>query len=103
LHKLGKSAGAAAARLRGCLALGRERHECDIAGALDGSTKLTLMSSTITGDAAWDNFAALSDQVPQPLNIFIIDIFDFIRTEPTDLFARKPSLRCHSPIASCAS
>jgi len=61
LGKLGKLAGAAAARIRRLSALGREWHERDVAGALNGSTKLALVSSTISGDAAWNDFPALGD------------------------------------------
>jgi hypothetical protein len=102
LCKSGKPAGAAAARIRGLSALGRERHERDVAGALNGSTKLALVSSTITGDATWNDFPALGDQVPQALNVLIIDIHDLIRTETANLFPWKTPFRRHPVVASCA-
>jgi hypothetical protein len=74
LCKLGNPAGEAAARGRGPSALGCKWHERDVAGTLDGCPKLALVSSTITGDAAWNNFPALGDQVPQTLDVFIINI-----------------------------
>jgi hypothetical protein len=98
----GSRPGPAAARIRGLSALGRERHERDVAGALNGGTKLALVSSTITGDAAWNDFPALGDQVPQAFNIFIIDIRDLIRTETANLFPWKPPFRRHPVVASCA-
>jgi len=76
--KSGNPAGDAATRVRGLSALGREGHQRDIAGAFDGCTKLALVSSTITGDAAWNDFPALSNQVPQTFDIFIVDIHDLI-------------------------
>jgi hypothetical protein len=63
---------------RGSSALGSERHERDVAGALDGCAKLTLMSSTITRDTARDNFTALGNQVPQALDILIVDVGDLV-------------------------
>jgi hypothetical protein len=91
-----------AARDRGLLALGRERHERDVAGALDGGTKLALVSSTITGDATWDDFPALGDQVPQALDVFVINVVDFIRAETANLFPWETPLRRHPVVASCA-
>jgi hypothetical protein len=102
LSKWGKPADPAAARIRGRSALGSERHERDVAGALNGSTKLALVPSTITGDTSWNDFPALSDQVPQALDIFIIDILDLIRTETTNLFPWKTPFRRHPVVASCA-
>jgi hypothetical protein len=64
--------------MRGLSALGCEWHERDVAGALNSSAKLALVSSTITGDAAWNDFSALGDQVPQAFNIFIINIRNLI-------------------------
>jgi hypothetical protein len=102
LCEAGNPAGDAAARVRGRSALGREWHERDVAGALDGCTKLALVSSTITGDAAWNDFPALGDQVPQALDIFIINICDLIRTETADLLPWKTPFRRHPIVASCA-
>ena len=100
--QVGQSAADAAARVRGLSALGRERHERDVAGALDGCTKLALVSSTIAGDATWNDFPALGDQIPQTLDVFIIDIRDLIRTETANLLPWKTPFRRHPVVASCA-
>jgi len=102
LYKSGNPAGAAATRVRGFSALGREGHQRDVAGAFDGCTKLALVSSTITGDAAWNDFPALGDQVPQTFDIFIVDVRNFIRTETANLLTWEPPFRRHSVVASCA-
>jgi hypothetical protein len=59
-------------------ALGGEGHECDVASSLDSCAKLALMSSTVSGDTAWNDFPSLGDQVPQTLDIFVIDINDLV-------------------------
>ena len=100
--KLGKPAGAAVASLCRLSALGCERHERDVAGALNGSTELALMSSTIAGDAAWNDLPALGDQVAQAFNVFIVDIRDLIRTETANFFPWKAPFRRHPVVASCA-
>jgi hypothetical protein len=87
---------------RGRSAFGREGHECDVTGALDRGAKLALVSSAIAGDAARNDFPALGDQVPQPLNIFIVDVGDLIRTEAADLLAWETPFRGHSLVASCS-
>jgi hypothetical protein len=102
LRKAGNPAGDPAARVRGRSALGREWHERDVAGALDGCTKLALVSSTITGDTAWNDFPALGNQVPQALDVFIINIRDLIRTKAANLLPGKTPFRRHPVVASCA-
>jgi hypothetical protein len=87
---------------RGSSALGSEGHERDVTGALDGCAKLALVSSTITGDAARDDFPALGNQVPQAFDIFIVDVDDLIRTEATNLLAWKTPFRRHPLAASIA-
>lgn len=57
---------------------GGEGHERDITGALDGNAKLALVSCAIAGDAARNDFPALSDQITQALDIFVIDIDNLI-------------------------
>ena len=85
---------------RGSSALARERHERDVAGALDSCAKLALMSSTIAGNAARNDFAALSNQVAQSLDVFIVDIDNLIRTESADLLAWEAPFCCQFFIAS---
>jgi hypothetical protein len=87
---------------RGLSALGREGHERDVAGTLDGCAKLALVSSTITGDAAGDDFPALGDQVPQTFDIFIVDVRNLIRTETANFLTWETPFRRHPVIASYA-
>lgn len=42
-------------------ALGSEGHERDVTSALDGCAKLALVSGTIAGDPARNDFATLGD------------------------------------------
>src|SRR5262249_39273825 len=57
--------------------------------SLDGSGKLTLMTSTVARDASRNDLAPLSHQVAQAPYVFVIDQGQFVGTEPTDLFAQK--------------
>src|SRR5262245_1762548 len=66
-------------------------HQREMAGPLDRSRQLTLMTSTVTRDASWNNFAALGHQIAEAPYVFVIDQGQFVGTEPTDLFAQKPS------------
>jgi hypothetical protein len=81
-------------------ALGGERHEGNVAGALDGRAELALMAGTIAGDAAWNDFAALGDQIPQTFNVFVVDVFDLIGTEATDFLALKAPFGRHCQLTS---
>jgi hypothetical protein len=81
-------------------ALGRERHEGDIAGAPDGDAQLALMSGTVAGNTAWDDLAPLGDQVSQALDILIVDIIDLIRTKAADFLPLKPPFGRHRSLAS---
>jgi hypothetical protein len=87
---------------RGLSALASEGHECDATGTLDRCTKLALMSSTITGDSARNDFTSLGDQIAQPLDILIVDVGYLIRTEAADLLAWETPFRGHSLVASFA-
>jgi hypothetical protein len=62
----------------GISALGSEGHERNITGAFDGCAKLTLVSSTIAGDPAWDDLTPLGNQVAQTLDILIVDVGDLV-------------------------
>jgi hypothetical protein len=85
---------------RGISALSTERHKRNVTGTLDGCAKLSLVSCTIAGDPAWDNFPPLGDQVTQALDVLIIDVRNLIRTEATDLLAWESSFRRHPFVAS---
>src|SRR6266511_6430927 len=82
-----KPAGALPPRCRRILALGSKRHEGDIAGPFDGYAKLALVAGAIPRDPAWNDFASLSDQIAQTLDVFVVDVGDLIGTEATDFFA----------------
>jgi hypothetical protein len=57
---------------------GSERHERDVPGTLNRDAELALMSCTVTGDPARNDFSPLSNQVAQAFDIFIVNIDNFI-------------------------
>jgi hypothetical protein len=70
-------------------ALAGEGHEGDATGALDCCAKLALVMGAIPGNAAWNDFTALGDQISQALDVFIIDPSNLVGTEATDFLARE--------------
>src|SRR5919108_6186611 len=84
-----KPAGVFPPRCRRILALGSKRNEGDVTGPFDGYAKLALVAGAIPRDAAWNDFAALRDQIAQTFDVFVVDVGDLIGTEATNFFAWK--------------
>ena len=64
-----------------------ERQQCDIACALDCNGYLTLMLSAVTGNAARQDLATLSDVALQLCYILVVDVLDLINAEAANLLA----------------
>ena len=47
------------------------------------------MRSANTGQAAWNNLAALSDELAEQAHVFVIDVVNFLDAEFANLFAAE--------------
>src|SRR5438128_12350513 len=69
-----------------------EWKERDVTRALDGLCDVALMERAVSADAAWNDFAALGDEVLERLRIFVIDGDHLLRAELANaLFSAAPS------------
>jgi len=68
----------------------RERQQSDIAGALDGYTEPTLVTSANAGHAAGKNLAAFLHELGKDVGAFVVDQVHLLDTELADfLFAEE--------------
>jgi len=66
----------------------QQRH---IAGALNGNSQLPLVPGTVSCDPPRQNFPPLCNELPQSINILVVNILDLVNAEAADLlFAFSP-------------
>jgi hypothetical protein len=63
-----------------------ERHQSDVAGALDGYAEPTLVARADAGHAARKNLAALLHELREDVGAFVVDEVHFFYAELADFF-----------------
>lgn len=50
-----------------------ERHQCNLPGALDGESDITLLFGGESGNPPWQQLAPFGDKFPEQFDIFVIN------------------------------
>src|SRR5713101_7414034 len=65
------------------------RNQRDLTRALDGRLQFSLMHGARAGNPARQNLAALGNERPDDLHVFVIDVVDLVRAELADFAASE--------------
>jgi hypothetical protein len=81
-----------------------ERHQRDVAGALDGNSQPTLMARADAGHAARENFAALLHELREDVGALVVDEVHLLDAELADFFlAEILALAARTPAGTARS
>ena len=80
--------------------IGHEGHQSDLSSTLNGAAECTLVLGADAGPAAGFDLGPLRDEAPNLVDLFVVDVGDFLDTEGADLTAaHKPAARASTGAA----